>query len=901
MVNGAHRQKDLEARGRSAAALAAIFTLLAGASFGGVLPRTIGVISAFVALAALIAAWRFTVEARDAGVADVAAEEERKRTELLRRAPVTAVDAIDPTEIGVDAAAQDILPGGAVPDYVPRDVDGDLREAVEAALDGSGRWLVVVMGPSKVGKSRTLFQAVMTSARRRPLELVAPVDADALRATLGSVDEPAPGQTHTVLWLDDLEPFLNDGVTMATLREWRSRAPGGIVVGTYGGKGSERIAGSTSGGLATIAAEVLQRARQIPLEATTIGELGSLRTAVSAEQRASLERHGLAAYLVAAQTLETKLFTQRHAPGEPECPEGVAVVLAAVDWARCGRTDPIPHDTLRQLWTTYRPQNVVASDDAFDVALDWALRPVAGTIALLHRSSSYQAFDYVVRLVRDRQGAEPPRHAAWTAAIESADDAQALGVASAAYFGGRLEESASALDRARKSSVDELAALAGINLGVVLSDLGRSEEALGIYEDLVARYGEATEPAMREYVAIALFNKGVRLGDLDRPDDERGVYEEIVAHYGDATEPALRAQAAKALVNKGIRLSVLDRPEQAVGVYEEVVARYGGAIEPALREQVAKALISMGITHGMLDRSEEAVRVYDEVIARYGEATEPALREQTAKALLNKGVRLGVLDRPEQALDAYEEVVARYGDATEPAIREQVAEALFNKGVTLGVLDRPEDELGVYDEVVTRFGDATEPEPRKQAAKALLNKGVTLSSLDRNEEAVGVYEELIARYGDATEPVLRAYLAEALFNKGFTLGALARSEEAVGVYEEVVARFGDATEPALRVQIAKAMVNKGVRLGVLDRPDEELGAYEDVVARFGDASEPVLREQVAMALLNKGVTLGVLNRPEEAVGAYEEIVARYGDATEPALAEHVALARRALSLGASDT
>jgi hypothetical protein len=348
-----------------------------------------------------------------------------------------------------------------------------------------------------VGKSRTLLQAVTECARRRPLHLVAPGDAEALRASLAAVDELTEGRAPTVLWLDDLEMVLNHGVTLATLREWRSSACGGIVVGTYGGKGSERIAGSTSGGLATIADEVLQSACQIPLAATTPAELGVLRSHVSSEQFGSLERHGLAAYLVAAPALERKLSTRRHAPGDPECAEGAAVVFAAVDWARCGRTDPISDDTLRLLWPSYLPPGAHATDDAFDVALAWAIRPVAGTITLLQRSASYQAFDYIVRLVRDRSGAESPREAAWAAAIDSAEDAQALGVAAVAYVHARFDESADAFSRARKSAVDEVASLAGFNLGVVLGDLGRSEAAVGVYDEVVARYGDAPEPAHR--------------------------------------------------------------------------------------------------------------------------------------------------------------------------------------------------------------------------------------------------------------------------------------------------------------------------------------------------------------------------------------------------------------------
>jgi tetratricopeptide (TPR) repeat protein len=604
-------------------------------------------------------------------------EGERERVELGRlvRVHVAPIDDVDPTLIGIDRAEQTILPGGDVPEYVRRVADDQLREAVAGALHGSGPWMIVVEGPSKVGKSRSLFEALRQCVQASALQLVAPVSADALRSLLTPGHGLRVASGPAVLWLDDLEPFLNQGMTLQTLREWHAAAPARIVAGTYGGKGSTLIAGSAASGLPTIAAEVLQHACRIDLQATTAAELASLRGYLDAPQAASLERHGLAAYVVAGPQLETKLNTARHAPGEDACPEGVALVYAAVDWARCGRTDPIAKETLQRLWPSYLSAQTLATDDRFDIALAWARRPIfdASSISLVHGTGSYEPFDYVVRLVRDKRGADLPRDAAWVAALDSARDAQALAVATAAYEHARLEDARRALTRAKNSGLDEVAALAGYNLGVVLGDLERSEEAVAVYDDVVARFGDATEAALREHVAGALFNKGITLHMLERSEEELRVYDDVVARFGDATEAALRKHVAKALLNKGVTLGTLERSEQAVAVFDDIVARFGDATEAALREHVAKALFNKGITLGTLERSEEAVAVYDDVVARFGDATQAALREHVAKALFNKGIALATLERSEQAVAVYDDIVARFGEATEPVLREVVA------------------------------------------------------------------------------------------------------------------------------------------------------------------------------------------------------------------------------------
>jgi hypothetical protein len=197
---------------------------------------------------------------------------------------------IDPITIGVDGAVdQTLLSGGGVPDYVPRTADAALLAALAAAVDGREPWIVLVMGPSKVGKSRSLFQALREWAKvgDRSLDVIAPADAEALRLlmTLGP-DVGALG-SHAVLWLDDIELFLNEGVTMSTLRAWRAGEAGRVVVATYGGKGRERVAASAVSGLANIANDVLRCARRVVLKATTPEELGSIGSRLSDEQHFS--------------------------------------------------------------------------------------------------------------------------------------------------------------------------------------------------------------------------------------------------------------------------------------------------------------------------------------------------------------------------------------------------------------------------------------------------------------------------------------------------------------------------------------------------------------------------------------------------------------------------------------
>ena len=110
------------------------------------------------------------------------------------------------------------------------------------------------------------------------------------------------------------------------------------------------------------------------------------------------------------------------------------------------------------------------------------------------------------------------------------------------------------------------------------------------------------------------------------------VNREVIARYGDATDPELVVPVAGALVDKGVVLGGLGRLEEALAAYEEVIARYGDATDPDLVVPVAGALLNKGVVLGGLGRLEEALAAFEEVIARYGDATDPQLAGIVAAA-----------------------------------------------------------------------------------------------------------------------------------------------------------------------------------------------------------------------------------------------------------------------------
>lgn len=568
--------------------------VLAAAAAIAALAKPVGVdwlLIVALAIAAVGALARVLIAIKQGGI-----ERSRERVELDRRLriPIRVVTDLDPRAIGVDPAAQTVLPGGETPDYVPRLADEAVRRAIESAIDGDDRWLIVVCGPSKVGKSRTLFEALRGCRRADELCVVAPVDGDGLRSLLTPAPGPRMADRRPVLWLDDIEPFIAQGVSLDTLREWH-RSTAMPVLGTYGGKGSERI-GDNPGmrELTELTGTLLQHAREIHLETTRSLEVEHIAPQLAPEVRDAIERHGLAAYLVAAPVLERKLTTRRHALGDDPSPEGAAIVFAAADWSFCGRTDSIPRHVLRHLWRFYLPAGTEATDDSFDEALKWALQPVQGSIALLDGTGAFDAYDYIVGFIRDRPEAVDPLDEAWDWATDTTDPNKAFAVGVSAWAYDRSEYAIKAFTTARSGGADEIAGIASFDLGLAYRRQGDAAGAKQAYEWAIESGDENAAPSAAAALGVLLQQQG----DLEQA--EQAFQRAVDSDHPDA--------APRAAVSLGVLLEMQGYIDRARAAYESATGSRDRAAASVARFQ-------LGVLKEKVGDIDGAKRVYEEALA----------------------------------------------------------------------------------------------------------------------------------------------------------------------------------------------------------------------------------------------------------------------------------------------
>jgi TPR repeat protein len=454
--------------------------------------------------------------------------------------------------------------------YVPRRVDDALRAALQP-----GR-LVLLVGPSKAGKTRTAFEAL--GAHWAQARLVVPVVGAlgrlAAHPRLGSSAEPM------VVWLDDVHRYLagTDRLTPGLLARFTARPGRTVILATLRREERDRLRGG--------AVELSRDVRNLLDAATTI-ELTS--TADDPEEQAA------ARAVYPAEDLSSAGLAERlaHAPALLQAYRDAAVadplryilVRIAVDWARVGMVSPIPEGDLLDLaraalWDE-RP-DLDPDEQQVARALAWARAPLSasGRVAALvtyplpGRVRGYSPFSYLVAADDGQTG--PPRSIPgpfWEQVLKrvTPEDAFAVGVSAenrgntpVAIAASRIAVDAGYIDAMHNLAVllekldppdldgarywYQTAADAGLtdamnNLGVLLRKLDPPDL------DGARRWFQTAADAG---LTDAMNNLGVLLRDLDPPDPD-GARRWF--------QTAADAGLTGAMVNLGALLYELDPPD----------------------------------------------------------------------------------------------------------------------------------------------------------------------------------------------------------------------------------------------------------------------------------------------------------------------------------------------------
>ena len=342
-----------------------------------------------------------------------------------RPAGAVRVSEADPRRLGVHAAISvPGVPGEALPEYVPRDVDAvgsGVRAMMTATAEQGG--FVLLVGGSSVGKTRSAVEAVKAVLPDWWLVHPAgPAEVAALAA--------AP-PSRTVIWLDELQRYLEGehALTGGVVRTLLDAPHPAVIIGTMWPNFYEAYtAMPTPGG-----ADPHSREREV-LDLAVIVRIGAAfspaeqdraRAAATRDPRlrVALEAagYGLTQTLAAAPQL-----VARWEDAQAASPYAWAVLTAALDAARLGARAPLSPEFLLATAQGYctSQQQAEAPENWFEQAVAYATAKLHGAAAALSpvgtgmgQIAGYTVADYLIQHAsRERFHARVPA-STWDAAL----------------------------------------------------------------------------------------------------------------------------------------------------------------------------------------------------------------------------------------------------------------------------------------------------------------------------------------------------------------------------------------------------------------------------------------------------------------------------------------------------
>lgn len=374
--------------------------------------------------------------------------------------------------------------------------------------------------------------------------------------------------------------------------------------------------------------------------------------------------------------------------------------------------------------------------------------------------------------------------------------------------------------------------------GVALTRLGRSEDAVRAYEELIAGAPSALERAEFQLMLMELYY------DLGRLDKTKSTARSLIRsdfEEDDTAEFAMRDRAYFVLV------SVLLEEESYADAYRSARAALrrfpASANRPTLMLVCARALF--------FDEQ------YSESTAAFGRFAEAYPKHpDAAQAGYQKGYAHEILGEYEAAADAFGGVATRFPE------HGLVADALYRAGENLYNASRFEDALTLFLQVVGSH-------PRTEAApKALYSASWTYMDLDSEEESLAAMQRLVDQYP-------RSGLARfAQFSIGDYYYSKKRFDDALAAYQKVISLY-PGTDESDKAQILLADVREDLASLAYEGAFEHFqrGDYAAAAQGFEAIYEEYPHSYSALAALaNKGVALEHLGDSAEARRTYERVL-----------------------------
>lgn len=405
--------------------------------------------------------------------------------------------------------------------------------------------------------------------------------------------------------------------------------------------------------------------------------------------------------------------------------------------------------------------------------------------------------------------------------------------------------------------------------GATLGELGWSKaEEIEAYDQAIDYVGDSEDAGLLKALGDALYGKGMAVED---PVEAIGLFDQAIARLSHLEDPTVRAVLAEIMRRKGGAYGELKETEAMLAVFDQIVERFLDDETPAIRLIVANALWTKGGALDELKRYEEEKDAYRLLLDRFGSDPNPEVQVIVATVMFNLIVILNTGGSQQEAIGALRRLQEQFRDNQEAPIRRILANAFLAQAKAFEKADKVEEAIEILRDQVALLANDEDLQVRREVALGLMRRARLLSELERYPEEIESLAEIDSLFGGDEDEELRRTHAISLFHRAYRVSALGRPDEALAICKRAVDLYGTDPDERVREALRKTLLERNRLLHLLERYEEELSSLDETLQHIQMDEEPELEVR---ALRTKASALAKLGREPEAIEALDEAFER---------------------------
>ena len=189
-------------------------------------------------------------------------------------------------------------------------------------------------------------------------------------------------------------------------------------------------------------------------------------------------------------------------------------------------------------------------------------------------------------------------------------------------------------------------AVALVKEALTLRQMGRANEALDVYDQMIRlSYSEGVS-SVESIVAITLLKELILLIEADQDDESLAICSELVNRFETRTRSQFRLLIAVTFYVEGIVLYKRNNFNKALTTYDEGLTYLDGTSENWISDVLMAGMIyCKGLTFMQKSQHDEAVLAFDQVVALYDISRRTSFAALTANALAAKAIALDAVNQ----------------------------------------------------------------------------------------------------------------------------------------------------------------------------------------------------------------------------------------------------------------